>query len=106
MSSKLRDALESLINVSQHLRCGSKTDCEKCTVAEVCSLTNAILEAKSALAEPLRNCDVGTAEEQGARFRGFCDKHNCERCPVGGDEYLTNCFSRWAQMPYEEGESK
>ena len=57
-NSKLRESLESLINVSQHLRCGSETDCEKCTVSDACSLTHAISEAKAALSAPPRNIDT------------------------------------------------
>ena len=99
-AAKMREALE-------HIREYATVALSHTTDSHVIdAVHNMDALAKSALAEPLRNCDVGTAEEQGARFRGFCDKHNCERCPVGGDEYLTNCFSRWSQMPYEEGGEK
>ena len=95
-AAKMREALERILNLAYI----AKEDGGRITndwLIDTC---------KTALSAPPRNCDVGTAEEQGARFRGFCDKHNCERCPVGGDEYLTNCFSRWSQMPYEKGETK
>ena len=50
---------------------------------------------------PLRNCDVGTAEEQAERHDKFCASSIAE---CGG--VITNdcirCFARWAQMPYEE----
>lgn len=67
----------------------------------------------AALAAPPRNCDVGTAEEQHARFVSYCDR--CD-CPMGCDHRknfvgvlkpecasILTCFIRWAQMPYEEG---
>jgi hypothetical protein len=62
--------------------------------------------AKSALAEPLRNCDVGTAAEQNLRHGEWCRKHgidgdwdvNCASPDMG----CHLCFARWAQMPYEE----
>ena len=66
----------------------------------------ALDKAKAALAEPLRNCDVGTAEEQYARVRAFCKRHKvglrCVDCPVNG-VLPKNCALIWAQMPYEEG---
>ena len=40
------------------------------------------------LKKSLRNCDIGTAEEQYARVRAFCKKHKvglrCVGCPVNG----------------------
>lgn len=60
--------------------------------------------AKAALAEPLRNCDVGTAEEQHRRHEAFCDAtrngmsgYHCDNAP-----WCVFCFSEWAQMPYKE----
>lgn len=61
--------------------------------------------AESAISAPPRNCDVGKAEEQYARFYSFCDKYEeCKECPLWrGGGLVTKCFARWAQMPYEEG---
>lgn len=68
-------------------------------------MANALDKAKSALAEPPRNCDVGTAEEQHRRHDAFCDAtrkgmsgYHCDDAPR-----CVFCFSKWAQMPYEEG---
>ena len=36
------------------------------------------------LAIPLRQCDVGTAEEQIERFREFCQAEKCGRCRCRG----------------------
>ena len=66
---------------------------------------------KSALSKPLRNCDVGTAEEQGKRFQEFCDDSQtdedfcsmCARCSLRKEGH---CEIAWAQMPYEEGARK
>lgn len=62
----------------------------------------------TALAEPLRNCDVGTAEEQSVRFTEFCEKNTnrgivCyETCPCkNGDGWHSKCELYWAQMPYK-----
>ena len=56
------------------------------------------------LKKSLRNCDVGTADEQSARFDAHCRKHmGCFTCPLrekdgGVPKY---CELAWAQMPYE-----
>lgn len=62
---------------------------------------------KAALAEPLRNCDVGTDLEQAKRLRNICIKYRamigtCLNCPIfkPGDSPC-DCFARWSQMPYE-----
>lgn len=68
-------------------------------------------EINAALAEPPRNCDVGTAEEQGKRHNAFCRKHftpdrlggNCRKCPLK-DRRGWSCQLAWAQMPYEAEE--
>lgn len=54
----------------------------------------------------LRNCDVGTAEEQVERFEDFCDaqcQKSCTSCPVY-KKMTTDieCFAKWSQMPYEQ----
>ena len=65
--------------------------------------------AQYALAAPRRNCDVGTAGEQTARFAEFCKSHihsdlpKCAGCPLEDIPDGTGCAQAWAQMPYEEG---
>lgn len=59
-------------------------------------------KAKAALSEPLKNCEVGTAEEQKQRFDVFCSRGNCDNCPFVEEGLWSNCAIRWAQMPYEE----
>ena len=60
------------------------------------------------LKKSLRNCDVGTAEEQHARFYSFCDKiEECKECPLWRGGGLTSkCSVYWAQLPYKEGGAK
>jgi hypothetical protein len=64
---------------------------------------------RAALAAPARNCDVGTAEEQGNRMRRFCAKQkrngiiNCGYCQIK-HQYERDCTLDWAQMPYEAEE--
>lgn len=65
------------------------------------------------LKKSLRNCDVGTAEEQEARFNKFCFSYyninnldrECNACPLN-DNVKTTCEFAWMQMPYGEGGAK
>lgn len=76
-----------------------------------------IAENNAALSAPPRQCDMGTAEEQTARYRKFCSDHKflgsdssyvCKgfgkgRCPFFNSHTKSQCKFAWAQMPYEEG---
>ena len=64
---------------------------------------------------PLRNCDVGTAEEQAERFYAFCGCHRFQSgikgmcsslCPLIRCRDMCNCLTKWSQMPYDEGGAK
>ena len=64
-----------------------------------------------ALAEPQRNCDVGSVEEQRLRYRKYCeslsdnarDLYGCDKCPYIHDD---ECALAWAQAHYKEGSEK
>ena len=96
-NNKLREALTKILNLTNSLD-------ENCAVdpVEIRDI------AKAALAAPPRNCDIGTAEEQRARFEAWCEKQPeryckaCAECPT--QRYAINCFCNWAQMPYVEKE--
>ena len=60
----------------------------------------------AALAEPPRNCDVGTPEEQFKRFNMFCFPIKCRECKLYTEEDLHDCIFRWLQLPYEKGDAK
>ena len=72
--------------------------------------------ADAALALPLRQCDVGTAEEQVDKFGTFCISNKttiplpekCTRCRIRGEANVHKCMFEWAQLPYtaEEGAGK
>ena len=78
-----------------------------CGHRDLCEAKTAI---QKALASPLRNCDVGTAEEQTERFKQLCRKYrrgpgpraNCKGCPVSTESQHVGCTFAWAQMPYEK----
>ena len=55
-----------------------------------------IAKARAALAEPVRNCEVGTAEEQEKRYAMFVKKHWT----------LGKTALQWAQMPYKKKDAK
>lgn len=112
-TAAMRGALEYLRDASRefcHLILNSKYSevFDKYKYAEVAKIRNAIANANTALAAPLRNCDVGTPKEQAERYEVFCFKHfaqcsserPCSGCPCDGQE--DSCQFAWAQMPYEE----
>lgn len=74
-------------------------------------LWSIIDKCKSALSAPPRQCDVGTPEELGMRYKAFCRKHftpdqlggNCRKCPLK-DRRGWSCQLAWAQTPYEAQE--
>jgi len=101
----IRDALVELMqftcNSCQERLCES--DCEEGGSPVPCS---AILKARAALALPPRNCDVGTAEEQDARYNKLCEPlRSCGQCPVYVKARgVDHCEFVWGQMPYKESE--
>jgi hypothetical protein len=102
MSSKLREALERSTT-----RLKGVADC----CPEIRHLMQSQIEENdAALAEPLRNCDVGTAEEQYQRWDKYCNSFGtqCDKCDLNCNVHFdltAKCFAHWAQMPYKkEGE--
>ena len=64
---------------------------------------------ETAISAPPRNCDVGTPEEQSARFDAHCRKHiGCLTCPLRDKDggVPKHCEFAWSQMPYEKGGAK
>ena len=89
-NNKLREALENLVDLvdawKDHLPSAIREG----------EVSNALDKAEAALAEPVRNCEVGTDNEQISRWKEFCDRYEVDRSPES--------FARWAQGPYfEEG---
>lgn len=87
-----RDALDTIMSTSCH------------NLREI-TASRAYRKCREALALPLRQCDVGTVEEQSERMeKEICSKHyGCVRCPIHSAKY-SDCSLKWAQMPYvQEG---
>ena len=108
MSSKLREAVSRLVREIEdgmlvELSSKFEHDLAKSLLADV----------KSALVEPVRNCDVGSEQEQQDRFREFCrhyeSKGECgigryeAACPAFQGGRNPDCSLWWSQMPYESG---
>lgn len=77
-----------------------------CSWRDLCEAKTAI---NAALAEPARQCEVGTVAEQSIRFDDYChsrknSENRCRNCAL--NETLNFCALEWAQMPYEEGSAK
>jgi hypothetical protein len=120
MSSKLREALKKFSAVDLSMlkfpldgdsSAIYNSDKEEITIPywRVADLLNEVKVAqdmaKSALAEPMKNCEVGSAKDQSLRFYYFCFHHHacekgCEGCPLLNCEPC--CELAWAQMPYEK----
>ena len=124
--AKMRESLKE-IAYGYCRGCGGENDqsfCDSQSCSEEVELRPLVQLARAALAEPPRNCDVGTAEEQEMRFSNWCDLNQkelklgrdnvpyavCSKCPIekshedcNGD---TVCGVYWGQMPYEEGGGK
>lgn len=100
---KIRSAARHLLCVIEEM--GFKPWCADDPLAIACDKLDA------ALALPLSNCNVGTAEEQAKRMDAYCASHGerigcgwrCENCPLRSIE---RCELAWGQMPYEEGGAK
>jgi hypothetical protein len=111
MSSKTREALNKIGNISAWVA-------ENCNDQQTAKYMNDIIAiVQESVAAPLRNCDVGTAEEQSERFVLFCRRNSCrgvcyDICNFAnvnrrlGWQKIgqSRCFAFWAQMPYESAE--
>lgn len=63
-----------------------------------------VFKVRDILAVPLRNCDVGTAEEQFIRWEKLCESYGgqCSKCNFYTScDLSAKCFAKWSQMLYE-----
>lgn len=101
--TKMRDALSDVVGLLESILEAFSNGTGGVYMSDV---AEAIDNANAVLAEPIRNCDVGTAEEQAERFKKFCfghqtPWHGCTNCAVLMSE---KCALTWGQMPYEAKE--
>lgn len=96
-NNKLREALDKIGNISAFVA-------ENCGNSDTAKYMNDIISiVQEIIAEPARNCDVGTAEEQVKRFDQFCLCRKCNDCHLNNDAKFLECGVRWAQLQYEDG---
>lgn len=108
---------EALVKIRRELN----SYCDGCTLLDRMTedppdytcLRDSLLEIErivaAALAAPARQCDIGTADEQDARFSRYCVEKrsgSCSGCPdaVGGFTVangIRECALVWAQTPYD-----
>lgn len=111
---ELKDAATELMRFtcSSCERRFCEEDAEEEDGRSVPSPCSVIIRMRNALsANPIRNCDVGTAEEQAKRFNDFCSTHTCNKCVVYDKmahsfndsipERAFSCRLVFLQLPYE-----
>ena len=96
--AKLREALKHIKDRLPHMLQYMRVHWEDANAGGYFDELMLVIDA--ALAEPVRNCDVGTAKEQKQRYDSYCFSRGCGNCPLFDEE---GCNFAWAQMPYEEG---
>ena len=107
---EMREALSRILGIADHLQ--TRFSIPKLASEEILELKQI---AESTLSAPLRNVDVGTAEEQAKRFSAFCGEYRAQSdikgmcsslCPCIRCCDMCHCLTKWLQMPYEEGDVK
>lgn len=101
MSSKTREALNQLLGLIDN---GVLVFSNELDTSEVCNAQYQIDKADEALAEPLRNCDIGTVAEQKERFDKYCFSRKCYECPAHFQKSV-DCGLWWAQMLYDDSQN-
>ena len=111
-TSATLQALGAWISLAEWLIANAGKDALGQGIAKIVPLLRIrIDQSRAALSRPLRNCDVGTADEQVYRWRSHCQIVRCNGCPFSNinnyPETYADCFSRWAQAPFsKKGASK
>lgn len=104
----MREALEYLCNISdldlKELEALGKRLEDTSTYGGglVLKLVHGVRNGQKALAEPPRQCDVGTAEEQKERLINRCSQFNMSSDMHKLVREMGAAILKWAQMPYEE----
>lgn len=110
-NNKLREALVEIIDYLEPIRKWTMPSKENRTrlTALFAAVDTVYTKAKNALAEPVKNCEVGTVAQQAKRFTEYCESEVCKRkrCKSRAKALcIERCALAWAQMPYKEGETK
>ena len=98
-NNKLREALEALLNLAYEVE-----DMNSDSGPRTSMPTKFVIDtAKAALSEPIKNCEVGTADEQLTRHGDWCAMRPTTAHPCLDRGWCRKCFADWSQMPYEGG---
>ena len=94
-AAAMREALNKVGNAAAWIA-------ENCNDQQTAKYMNDMIAiVQTALSEPARQCDVGTAEEQDRRRIAYCRDHSCKICPLRDSEHGgVSCDITWAQKPY------
>lgn len=98
-NNKLREALTRVKKIA-----AAYINCHDDEIDRVA--TEIVATCDSDLAEPMRNYEVGTVEEQAKRFAEYCESEVCrrKRCKSRAKALcIEHCALEWAQLPYEKG---
>jgi len=102
---RMKETLTLIADVAESLEAELKRNhAPSNQIQDVANIRNI---ARDAAAFRLRNCDVGTAEEQQQRFEHFCRKTKLGRieatayCAYECPCKAWDCKFAWEQMPYE-----
>lgn len=99
MNDKIKEAFDKIGNISAFVA-------ENCGNADTAKYMNDIISiVQEAVSEPLKNCNVGTADEQYERFVYCCSSRKIQ-CRQSYTQGCAGCFARWSQMPYEKDDVK
>lgn len=99
-NNKLREALMHIQDLAEiHIQ-----DLAEALDADDPNVIAILDTCRAALAEPARNCDVGTADERTHKFIEKWEKAHGESIDGKTIIYLSS-FSRWLQLPYESEET-
>lgn len=97
MNDKIKEAFNKIANISTFVA-------ENCGNADTAKYMNDIINiVQKAVSEPLKNCNVGTADEQYNRFVYCCSSRKipCRKSYTHG---CVECYAKWSQRPYEKDE--
>lgn len=95
-----RQAIEQISELADGIAYG-ESEANALAILDICA---------EVLNKPLRNCDVGNAEEQSVRFRNMCNKYYDDenpcnkKCPMTAFDIMhgwPRCQSYWGQMPFK-----
>jgi hypothetical protein len=95
MNDKIKEAFDKIGSISAFVA-------ENCGNADTAKYMNDIISiVRESVSEPLKNCNVGTADEQYERFVYCCSSRKIP-CRKSYTQGCVECYAKWSQRPYEK----